>query len=105
MLRNHLGPVNDLKIRGSWGRLGNDRINDYLFQQTFNINSGNYVFNNALASGGTPGRLANPDISWETTEQTNVGSTSSCSRTGSRSPATSTTSCRAASSSPCRCRA
>jgi TonB-linked SusC/RagA family outer membrane protein len=72
-LRNHLGPINDLKLRGSWGRLGNDRIADYLFQQTFNINSGNYAFNNALASGATPGRLANPDISWETTEQTNVG--------------------------------
>jgi TonB-linked SusC/RagA family outer membrane protein len=72
-LRNNLGPVNDLKVRGSWGRLGNDRIADYLFQQTFNINSGNYSFNNALASGAIPGRLANPDISWETTEQTNVG--------------------------------
>ena len=73
VLRNRLGPVSDLKLRGSWGRLGNDRINDYLFQQTFNINSGNYSFNNALTTGATPGRLANPDIGWETTEQTNVG--------------------------------
>ena len=73
VLRNHLGPVNDLKLRGSWGRLGNDRIADYLFQQTFNINTLNYSFNNALASSAIPGRLANPDISWETTEQTNVG--------------------------------
>ncbi|PYP77692.1 MAG: hypothetical protein DMD35_14135 [Gemmatimonadetes bacterium] len=73
MLRNHLGPINDMKLRGSWGRLGNDRIDDYLFQQTFNINSGNYVFNNALATGATPGRLANNDIGWESTEQTNVG--------------------------------
>jgi TonB-linked SusC/RagA family outer membrane protein len=73
VLRNHLGPVNDLKVRGSWGRLGNDRIADYLFQQTFNINTLNYSFNNALASSAIPGRLANPDISWETTEQTNVG--------------------------------
>ena len=45
---NHIGFVNDLKLRGSWGRLGNDRIDDYLFQQTININSGNYAFNNAL---------------------------------------------------------
>ena len=73
ILRNNLGPISDLKLRGSWGRLGNDRIADYLFQQTFNINSGNYSFNNALASGATPGRLANPDIGWEQTEQTNVG--------------------------------
>jgi hypothetical protein len=64
VLRNHLGPINDLKLRGSWGRLGNDRIGDYLFQQTINIKSGNYVYNNVLASGATPGRIANPDIGW-----------------------------------------
>jgi TonB-linked SusC/RagA family outer membrane protein len=71
--RNHVGFINDMKLRGSWGRLGNDRIGDYLFQQTININSGNYAFNNALAAGATPGRIANPDIGWETTEQTNGG--------------------------------
>ena len=71
--RNRIGFVNDLKLRGSWGRLGNDRIGDYLFQQTININSGNYNFNNLLATGATPGRIANPDIGWETTEQTNGG--------------------------------
>jgi TonB-linked SusC/RagA family outer membrane protein len=72
-LRDHLGPINDVKLRGSWGKLGNDRIDDYLFQQTFSINSGNYNFNNQLATGAIPGRLANPNISWESTEQTNVG--------------------------------
>ncbi|HVS61026.1 MAG TPA: TonB-dependent receptor [Gemmatimonadaceae bacterium] len=71
--QNHVGFINELKLRGSWGRLGNDRIGDYLFQQTININSGNYNFNNALATGATPGRIANPDIGWETTEQTNGG--------------------------------
>jgi TonB-linked SusC/RagA family outer membrane protein len=73
LLRDRLGFITDLKLRGSWGRLGNDRIGDYLYQQTININSGNYNFNNALASGATPGRIANPDIGWETTEQTNGG--------------------------------
>ena len=71
--RNHASFINDLKLRGSWGRLGNDRIGDYLFQQTIALNSGNYNFNNVLATGATPGRIANPDIGWETTEQTNVG--------------------------------
>lgn len=65
--------INDLKLRGSWGRLGNDQIADYLFQQTININSGNYSFGNTLSSGATPGRIANPNIGWETTEQTNGG--------------------------------
>ena len=71
--RNHVGFIDDMKLRGSWGRLGNDQINDYLFQQTININSGNYAFGNVLSSGATPGRIANPDIGWETTEQTNGG--------------------------------
>jgi TonB-linked SusC/RagA family outer membrane protein len=71
--RDHVNFINDLKLRGSWGRLGNDRIGDYLFQQTININSGNYNFNNTLSPGATPGRIANPDIGWETTEQTNWG--------------------------------
>ena len=73
MFRRHIGFVDDLKLRGSWGRLGNDQIGDYLFQQTININSGNYSFGNVLATGATPGRIANPDIGWETTEQSNVG--------------------------------
>ena len=71
--QNYTDFMNVLKFRGSWGRLGNDRIGDYLFQQTINLNSGNYNFNNALATGATPGRIANPDIGWETTEQTNGG--------------------------------
>jgi TonB-linked SusC/RagA family outer membrane protein len=71
--KDRVGFIDELAFRGSWGRLGNDRIADYLFQQTININSGNYPFNNALSSGATPGRIANPDIGWETTEQSNVG--------------------------------
>jgi TonB-linked SusC/RagA family outer membrane protein len=71
--RAHVGFIDDLKLRGSWGRLGNDQIADYLFQQTININSGNYSFGNVLSSGATPGRIANPNIGWETTEQTNGG--------------------------------
>ena len=71
--RNHLAFIDGLKLRGSWGRLGNDQIADYLFQQTININSGNYNFGNVLSSGATPGRIANPNIGWETTEQTNGG--------------------------------
>ena len=71
--RNHVGFVDDLKLRGSWGRLGNDQIADYLFQQTINLNSGNYNFGNVLSTGATPGRIANPNIGWETTEQTNGG--------------------------------
>ena len=73
ILRDRIGFINDLKLRGSWGKLGNDRIDDYLFQQTININSGNYNFGNTLSPGATPGRIANPNIGWETTAQANGG--------------------------------
>ena len=71
--RRGFGAITDLKVRGSWGRLGNDRIGDYLYQQTINLNSGNYNFGNTLVTGATPGRIGNRDIGWETTEQTDVG--------------------------------
>ncbi|CAN5906090.1 TonB-dependent receptor [soil metagenome] len=73
IFRNHVSFIDDMKLRGSWGRLGNDQIDDYLFQQTINLNSGNYPFGNTLSTGATPGRIANPNIGWETTEQTNGG--------------------------------
>ncbi|MDQ2668517.1 MAG: SusC/RagA family TonB-linked outer membrane protein, partial [Gemmatimonadota bacterium] len=73
IFRNHIGFIDDMKLRGSWGRLGNDDIGNYLFQQTVNLNSGNYSFGNILSTGATPGRIANPDIGWESTEQTNGG--------------------------------
>jgi TonB-linked SusC/RagA family outer membrane protein len=71
--KDHVSFINDLKLRGSWGKLGNDRILDYLFQQTININSGNYNFGNTLSPGATPGRIANPNIGWETTAQADGG--------------------------------
>ena len=73
LFQRYLGFFDGFKLRGSWGRLGNDRIDNYLFQQTISVNSGNYNFGNALATGAIPGRIANPDIGWETTEQTNGG--------------------------------
>jgi TonB-dependent starch-binding outer membrane protein SusC len=55
--------LNDLKIRGSWGRLGNQEIGFYPFSTIYSTT------NNVLqvVSKG------NPDVKWETTEQTNIG--------------------------------
>lgn len=64
--------VNDLKIRGSYGSLGNDNVG--LFQY-FN----NYSFNNQYVLGGNihPGidliKLANPDIHWEVAKKLDAG--------------------------------
>ena len=42
--------VNDLKIRGSWGELGNQAIGDYPYQALISLGT-NYPFGNSLAAG------------------------------------------------------
>lgn len=64
--------IDDLKIRASYGQLGNDNVTQF---QYFN----NYVFNNVYVIGGErhPGidlvKLANPNITWEVAEKTDIG--------------------------------
>jgi len=69
--------LSELKLRGSWGRSGNDRIGDFRFlDAVWRSNSVIYPFNNGqnLALGATVGvDPGNPLIVWETTEQTNIG--------------------------------
>lgn len=60
--------LNELKIRGSWGRTGNQEIGDFTSR---GLSSGG--FNYIGQSGLAPTQLENPDLSWETTEQTNIG--------------------------------
>jgi TonB-linked SusC/RagA family outer membrane protein len=71
--QNALGGVFDeLKLRGSWGRMGNQDIGLYRYFPT--ITFGNtYVFGSTLTTGAAQTELANEDISWETTEMTNLG--------------------------------
>lgn len=64
--------INTLKLRGSWGQVGNQAINPY---QTFN-NYGAVFYsdpNNSTVLGIAPLNIANKDLTWETTTQTNVG--------------------------------
>lgn len=64
--------VSDLKVRASYGTSGNNRINDYLYQQTFTAN-GFYTVNNAQVIGFTPTSLANKNLQWEATISRNFG--------------------------------
>lgn len=69
-----LGIFSNLKIRGSWGKTGNQAIQPY--QTLATIASGfNYPYDgNAPANIGFQlGRPANPDLKWESTAQTNLG--------------------------------
>ncbi len=66
--------VNYLKIRGSYGILGNDNIGDFRYLARIDQNA-NYTFGEGdnLVIGSTPGVLSNPDLRWETTNMFNIG--------------------------------
>lgn len=63
---------NTLKLRGSWGITGNDRIGDYQYSATL-LSDFFYPIGGSLATGTTPGGLANPDLKWEETTMKNIG--------------------------------
>ncbi len=65
--------LNNLKIRASWGQLGNQNIGIYPYQAVMD-NEGNYTFDNsALSTGYAQTKYANKDIKWETTTVTDIG--------------------------------
>lgn len=65
--------VDNFKIRASWGMLGNESIySSYTGYDQIGMNYP-YDFNGSIVSGAGLTSLSNPDTTWETTEQTNVG--------------------------------
>ena len=67
-----------LKLRGSWGRNGNVNVlSNYRYATSVELNSDWYQFdpNNAknVSYGSRPAGLANPELKWETSEQTDLG--------------------------------
>jgi TonB-linked SusC/RagA family outer membrane protein len=67
--------VDFLKLRASYGILGNDRLGDqrFLYLQSYYV-SGSAVFGNAnIQPAIVEGRLSNPDVTWETVKKLNVG--------------------------------
>ncbi len=67
-----LGPVDIVKLRGSWGINGNQEIGDFQFLSTIDTSRG-YIFGGGRAFGASPSFIENPDIRWEESEQMNVG--------------------------------
>jgi TonB-dependent starch-binding outer membrane protein SusC len=66
--------ISDLKFRAGWGRIGNNRIADYLYLTTFR-NDGTYYYgvNNEAIIAYFSGGLVNEDLIWESTENRNFG--------------------------------
>ena len=67
--------VSFLKLRGSWGRNGNVNVlSGYKYNPTIGL-GGYYVFTDqgGASEGGAPTGAANPDLTWETSEQLDFG--------------------------------
>lgn len=64
--------VNDLKIRGNWGRLGSSSIGDWDYLGTIN-QSIVTVFGGAVVPGSTQVKIVNSGLVWETKETVNIG--------------------------------
>ena len=65
-----------LKLRASWGQNGNASISNFQYLSTIKMSSSaGYYFANkgSMSTGAIPGVLANPEVSWETSEQTDLG--------------------------------
>ena len=62
-----------LKLRASWGKLGNQDIGFYPYSQTYIIGSNNYIWGDKKVNGAALASAANPDIKWETTTTTDIG--------------------------------
>ena len=72
------GPFSDLKLRAGWGRTGNQEIPSKITQALFTSQVGattSYPLDNTAnyPAGTSYTRLANPDIQWEVSSQTDLG--------------------------------
>jgi hypothetical protein len=64
------------KLRASWGQNGNQSISNFIYSSTISYAFPGYFFGDTKPVSGTtsyPARVPNPDVTWETSEQLNIG--------------------------------
>jgi TonB-dependent starch-binding outer membrane protein SusC len=70
-LKPYAETVNDLKLRASWGEVGNPSIRAY--ESLARLNDQSYSFGGTPVAGYYPIAVGNPNLTWETTEQVDLG--------------------------------
>lgn len=63
--------INFLKLRASYGKVGNNNIGDFTYLAS--VNTDNYVFNDQVTSGKSLSGIGNEDLTWETTTSFDAG--------------------------------
>jgi TonB-linked SusC/RagA family outer membrane protein len=64
------------KLRASWGQNGNERIGNFYYLANISYKDQGYYFGPdklVPAQGAVPANVPNPDVTWETSEQLNIG--------------------------------
>jgi len=69
--KNSVPSVSYLKLRGSWGQLGNDQIATYQYLSTYGFRS--YIVNNVETKTLFEARIPNNNITWEVANNSNIG--------------------------------
>ncbi len=64
--------VDFLKIRASWGQLGNQNIGNFTYAKQLSLSQA-YNFGGSVVSGVAQTTLGNEDLTWETSTMTNIG--------------------------------
>lgn len=64
--------IYNLKLRASWGQLGNERIDLFRYVDLMNLDA-KYSLNGEIRSGAAVTAYNDPNITWETTTMTNIG--------------------------------
>jgi TonB-linked SusC/RagA family outer membrane protein len=73
-MKNHPNWISAMKIRGGWGENGNESIGDFAYTVVTSTGN-NYIFGKpeTITNGVKASGLANPDLKWEKSKQTDIG--------------------------------
>ncbi|MCM4155765.1 TonB-dependent receptor [Gramella sp. AN32] len=66
--------INELKLKASWGVLGNQNISDYAYQNTLNSSTSYaYSFGGTISQGVAISTIKDSDLKWESTRTQDLG--------------------------------
>jgi TonB-linked SusC/RagA family outer membrane protein len=71
--KNTVSFIDDLKIRASYGTLGNDNVGQFQYYNNYSFNNQYVTGANVITSGIDLTKLANPNITWETSKKMDIG--------------------------------
>lgn len=64
--------IGNLKLRASYGVLGNDIVGGFQWKSSYNVGNSDYYFNESPVKYLVQGVVPNPDLTWESTAITNL---------------------------------